>query len=160
MYRKISSMLDKLADNLESKGFIKEASELDKISDDLDGYSGVKLANRITPTEIKQGEEIGKEVANLLYNYITDFKSKLERFNLKDLEDHLKKLYTTNQSFMYSDKKNSQVFKNFLEEIFENTGPMISFNQSVNSIKSGIQGIEYRIQEKYSKQINSELEEQ
>ena len=40
MFNKISSMLDKVANSLESNGLIKEAFELDKIADQLDKISG------------------------------------------------------------------------------------------------------------------------
>ena len=39
MYNKISSMLDRIASSLESKGYFKEALELDKIADELDNSS-------------------------------------------------------------------------------------------------------------------------
>ena len=39
----VSDMLDKVADSLESKGFIKEAKELDKIANMLDKEAGLLL---------------------------------------------------------------------------------------------------------------------
>ena len=48
MYNKISSMLDKVANSLEAKGFLKEAYELDKIADELGGLGkkkDIKLTN-------------------------------------------------------------------------------------------------------------------
>ena len=42
--KKISSMLDRVANSLESKGLIKEASELDSISNALDKFAGVGLS--------------------------------------------------------------------------------------------------------------------
>lgn len=43
MYTKISKMLDKIADKLESQNLIKEARELDEISDALDKTAGANL---------------------------------------------------------------------------------------------------------------------
>ena len=57
MYMKISSMLDKVANNLESKGLLKEAFELDRIADSL-GKLGA-IAGK--PKEI--AEEISKDIA-------------------------------------------------------------------------------------------------
>ena len=60
MYEKISSMLDAVADSLESKGLLKEAFEIDKIADAID--AGVPygmttdLGNKLTSAanEIKK----------------------------------------------------------------------------------------------------------
>ena len=57
MYAKISSMLDRIASSLESKGLIKEAFELDKVADAFDKLAWDMDEEEIT-VKLKSGKEI------------------------------------------------------------------------------------------------------
>lgn len=53
MRTKISIALDKIADNLEGKGLLKEAEDLDKISDAFDKIAAKKWIQKAKPKEGK-----------------------------------------------------------------------------------------------------------
>jgi hypothetical protein len=57
MYKKISSILDAIADSLEEKGFIKEAHEVDKIADMIDAAMPYGMETPLT-------EELKKAISD------------------------------------------------------------------------------------------------
>lgn len=57
----ISKMLDDLADRLEAKGCVKEATELDVISNTIDASGNVHIFTAIDKNEVPQVREILKK---------------------------------------------------------------------------------------------------
>ena len=82
MYLKISSMLDTIANSLESKGLIKEAYEIDKIADAIDnieagripaGIGGTAYGRALDPFVRSQGPRpIDLDAIVHKFNEITD----------------------------------------------------------------------------------------
>lgn len=93
MIRKISKMIDDVAESLEEKGLTAEAMELDKISDEIDSIE----AGRYIPTGVQT--KLGEALAQLMRDL-----GKRPAEDLAQLKEMVANVVDTHSSGDYADK--------------------------------------------------------
>ena len=163
MYAKISSMLDRMANSLESKGLIKEAYELDKIADQFDNRINASIVDKVAYDEVEgdvedliedikleewfdnqnyRSKNMGMEPAN---------KRHFKRFHwLHYVKDVLKKIYYTETGKEYEhNRENFDLAKGILIDLLKLSG---KFRDTGSNYEYDIKSISNEIEKVYTEE--------